>query len=374
MTVENPLIQVKKETLTLLLLYVCSRSNADKNIQVFNRDVEEGLQQDDLKDPLKLERFTTKAPWKVQNRHEIVKLPPSNPSFASFDLREWSSHSTLDSVESILPNPDSPEIKSLNPFELSFEEETNKSKNETLNLEKEIKTTRISASRSSIPLSGVPPSSVDPKILKFSSTGNIASSLKNSFNKHFKDKKSDDPSAMKRMFGRRQSSSSGQWKGVRWKPVIDDSAGDAWSDNSHRRPSVETCSKCRVVDPPSHCSSVTASFQSLNSEQSSELLPTVNFSYKQRKRPRSNSLFVSPDVQSVDNSPSAKDSLTASSLPNICLVTAEPNGRFNRKNVSSTSTEENPHSLSVMQKSYSTSPRAFSKLQETITEENESRQ
>lgn len=343
--------------------------------------MEEGLQQDVVKDSSKLERFTTKAPWKKPNPNIAVKIPLSKPSFTSLNLSEWSSHSTLDSVDSILPNPDSPEIKSSNPFELSFEEETNKSKNETQNSE-DIKSPKISASRNSIPLSSVPPT--DPKIQRFSSTGNIALSLKNSFNKHFKDKKCDDRSAMKRMFGRRQSSSSGQWKGVRWKPVIDDSAGDSWSDNTHRRPSLEVCNRCRdplaATEPPSHCSSVTASFQSLNSEQSSELPlplplpPKLNISHKDRKRPRSNSWFVSSDVRSVDNDSGAKESLAAFSLPNICLVTSNPNGRGNQKSVSNTSSEENPYSLNVMQKSYSTSPRAFSKLQETITEENESRQ
>lgn len=38
---------------------------------------------------------------------------------------------------------------------------------------------------------------------------------------------------LQKILGRRQSSSSGQWKGVRWKPVIDDLGGDNWSDNSN---------------------------------------------------------------------------------------------------------------------------------------------
>ncbi|XP_014253130.1 bestrophin-2-like isoform X2 [Cimex lectularius] len=54
---------------------------------------------------------------------------------------------------------------------------------------------------------------------------------------------------------RRPSGSSGQWKGVRWKPVLDDSCGDVWSDNTDRRCSASSttlCSSCKkTLDTPS---------------------------------------------------------------------------------------------------------------------------
>ncbi|XP_073993084.1 bestrophin-4-like isoform X2 [Rhodnius prolixus] len=43
---------------------------------------------------------------------------------------------------------------------------------------------------------------------------------------------------------RRPSTGSGQWKGVRWKPILDDSAGDVWSDNSERRGSSSSAALC----------------------------------------------------------------------------------------------------------------------------------
>lgn len=54
---------------------------------------------------------------------------------------------------------------------------------------------------------------------------------------------------------RRMSTSSGQWKGVRWKPVLCDSPRDSWSDSYPIRKidkAVETthqsCSNCQVED------------------------------------------------------------------------------------------------------------------------------
>lgn len=48
---------------------------------------------------------------------------------------------------------------------------------------------------------------------------------------------------------RRLSNSSGQWKGVRWKPVIYERTGDVWSDNiSLRKPDIQASETSKKTD------------------------------------------------------------------------------------------------------------------------------
>lgn len=351
--------------------------------------MEANFQKVELKRNISLGKFNAKAPWKTQSNPLII--PVSSSGFQPMELQNWCSQSTLDSVDSIQPNTeDSPGPKLTDPFDdESFQ------KMELYDISTvENDDNSIEASHSTIirrnndSFVDIGKANARPKILKYNSTGNVASSLRNSFSKRFKQLTGDDRTKMKKLLGRRQSSSSGQWKGVRWKPVIDDSAGDTWSDNAYRRPSYEMCKSCNsrpsiasesISLAPSHMSStesVTSSFQSINSgNQFSESAPAAVVSARTTKSLKSKSLIGVSEEGVIGNTVCPKDNLKTCSLPNICIGTLEPKSLKTSLNSSFyLPIEDQPlHPVGVLKKAYSTSPRTFPKLQDTITEENETK-
>lgn len=350
--------------------------------------MEANVQKGELKRNISLGKFNAKAPWK--NQSDPLIIPVSSSAFHPLELQNWCSQSTLHSVDSIQPNTEeSPDPKLSDPFYESLQ------KMELYDISTvENDYDRIEASHSTIirrnqdSLVDIGKAKTGSKIQKYNSTGNVASSLRNSFSKRFRQLTGDDRTKMKKLLGRRQSSSSGQWKGVRWKPVIDDSAGDTWSDNAYRRPSYEMCKTCNsrpsiasesMSLAPSHMSStesVTSSFQSINSgNQFSETAPVAVVSTRTTKSLKSKSLVGVSDEGVLGNTVSPKDNLKTCSLPNISIGTLQSKPLKNSSNSSFSLTIEDQslHPVSVFKKAYSTSPRTFPKLQDTITEENETK-
>ncbi|XP_054268664.1 bestrophin-3-like isoform X1 [Macrosteles quadrilineatus] len=357
------------------------RASSERPSVNHSGDVEANFQSAEVTAHFGLKKFDTRAPWQTQS----IPVPIPISTLVRPDMHEWPSQSTLDSVDSNQLNHESPGIKITNPFDESFKqvqklhEKIDFSLGQSTDGNEMIKST--SSSRNSIPLAT---RRSKGGTIKYSSTGNIVSSLRHSFNKHVKDFKSDERSTMKKLLSRRQSTASGQWKGVRWKPVIDDSAGDIWSDNSGRRPSND--SHCRLKQPStasamsqSHLSSsesITSSFQSLTSHNELEPFTQPSLGVKDFEDLRSRSWMNVPRKES-QASLAIKEPLTVSSLPNICLSSSQPltSSRSRSHSLLLGLGEELPaQSLKVLQKSYSTSPRIFSNLQETIEEENEMKQ
>lgn len=350
--------------------------------------MEANFQKDELKRNISLEKFNAKAPWKNQSNPLII--PVSSSGFHPLELQNWCSQSTLDSVDSIQPNTEeSPEPKLTDPFNESFQKMRPYDISTEENDDDSIKASRYTIiGRNHDSFVDVGKANAGSKILKYNSTGNVASSLRNSFSKRFKQFTGDDRTKMKKLLGRRQSSSSGQWKGVRWKPVIDDSAGDAWSDNAYRRPSYDMCKSCNsrpsiasesISLAPSHMSStesVTSSFQSINSDNHfSESAPVAVVSARTKKSPKSKSLVGVSEEGVIGNIVCPKDNLKTCSLPNICIGTLQPKSLITSSNSSFALPIEDQslHPTRVLKKAYSTSPRTFPKLQDTITEENETK-
>lgn len=113
---------------------------------------------------------------------------------------------------------------------------------------------------------------------------------------------------LQKILGRRSSSSSGQWKGVRWKPVIDDAAGDRWSDNSNMKNTNRSS-----TPPPTNvfaqrkCISCTCS-----SLQKLELLkPVLPVNHTDALH------YSEPNIDVV--SEKKRESVIGSSLPNISV-------------------------------------------------------
>ncbi|KAG8298322.1 chloride channel activity protein [Homalodisca vitripennis] len=360
-------------------------SNTEKVGHIHSGNLEANFQQTELKSNSGLDKFATKAPWKNRSPGILLKTANITPLFTAPEMQQWSSHSTLSSIDSIQPT-DSPVIKSTNPFDASFQQvlKANEQKDPVVAMRTTENTDGLkskSSSRTSIPSA----TKTSSKIFKYSSTGNIALSIKNSFNRHLKDLKGEDRPVVKKSLSRRQSSSSGQWKGVRWKPVIADSAGDVWSDNMDRRSSIDHCTKCGKLATATEggnvsltsSDSTTSSFQSFDSLDhlsNLEFPPVIRNSSLQKLKSKSYT-GISQIVPKFEVG--SKEPLSVGSLPNICFtpVNLWPEPCETHLNLNSPKAlPDQPHYLGILKKSHSTSPRTFSRLQDTIKEENETKQ
>lgn len=298
---------------------------------------------------LNIGKFETRAPWHRQ--HNV----PVHPSVFT-GLHLWSSQSTLDSV-------DSAQFISISPHQqqnqTSAESQQNDRPSEiVLNIKKTDSLDAITLRSSSVSSVATTKSKRGSKIFKHNSTGNIALSLKHSFSKHLKDLKCGDQSKLRTILHRRQSNSSGQWKGIRWKPVIDDSSGDVWSDNCYRR---QTSEHCKHLPAPLHISSdsVSSSFHSIDSHHMTITNPQLQFNKIKNKKVPSKSFS---NVSENNISGHRSRLLSSSSLPNLTITVSPPP-------VSKINSTDQSLLLALSGKSFSSSPRQFSKLEDTIEEE-----
>uniref|UniRef100_A0A1B6DBM6 Uncharacterized protein n=2 Tax=Clastoptera arizonana TaxID=38151 RepID=A0A1B6DBM6_9HEMI len=138
-----------------------------------------------------------------------------------------------------------------------------------------------------------------------------------------------DKPKLHKLLARRQSSSSGQWKGVRWKPIIDDAAGDTWSDNAERRSSIAVCTNCKQMPlesvdvmksppavPPRSTSLFSNSVDSIASSYQS-LCTAASYNEPSTLSKTQSKSFPYFPLGNGDDTASVRSSTVSSSLPNI---------------------------------------------------------
>lgn len=151
-------------------------------------------------------------------------------------LQQWSSNSTIESYCSTSG------VLDLNPFENTFEQQY-KGYSSDIN-----SATSVESAFDFTPASRLPQNKTESNsTTKRTSSYKDILGIKENISKHLKEfSRANERPKLHRLLARRQSSSSGQWKGVRWKPVLNNSVGDVRNNSiSGYSSGGDLCQNCK---------------------------------------------------------------------------------------------------------------------------------